>query len=176
MRSTLKKLAAIGVLLPALAWAAKPHEHGAAKLDITVEPGKITLQLESPLDSLLGFERAPRNDAERKSADDMVRKLKAADMLFKIDAAAQCTPGAVVLNSAALKLGQADPRPADDEHADLDASFEFNCQDGAKAGFVDVTLFDTFKRMKRIEVQVAAPKGQFKRTLSAPARRVALVR
>jgi hypothetical protein len=30
--------------------------------------------------------------------------------------------------------------------------------------------------MQQIEVQVAAPKGQFKRTLKRPARRVALTR
>jgi hypothetical protein len=176
LRSKLKKLAALCLLLPALAWAGKPHEHGAAKLDISVEAGKITLQMEAPLDSLLGFERAPRNDAERKNVDELVRQLKAADALFRIDPAARCTLGTVALNSSALKLGQADARAADDDHADLDAAFEFNCKDGAKASFIDVALFDTFKRTRRIEVQVAAPKGQFKRTLAAPARRVALVR
>lgn len=52
------------------------------------------------------------------------------------------------------------------DHADIDASFEFECQDTARAAFVDIGLFAAFADMKRIEVQVATPKGQLKRMLS----------
>ena len=164
------------LLLPCMAWAGAAHEHGAVRLDIVVEASTITLQLETPLDNLLGFERAPRNEAERKSVAALAAQLRAAEALFKIDAAAQCTLGRVELASAALQLGPPGPAAAEREHADLDASFTFNCKDGAKAGFIDITLFDAFRRMKRIEVQVAAPTGQFKRTLKAPAPRIVLGR
>ena len=120
---------------------------------------------------------APRTDAERKLADAMVAKLKAGDLMFKIDPAAQCTLGQVDLSSAALKLGKpaAGAAPADDGHADLDGSFEFNCADGAKAGWVDVGLFG-FEHMQRLEVQVATPAGQFKRDLKRPTQRIKLVK
>ena len=153
--------------------AGKAHVHGAAKLDIAVEATRITVQLESPLDNLLGFERPPRTDAERKQADAMVARLKAAGSMFRIDPAAQCTLGKVGLASSALKLGQ--PDPSEEGHADIDGSFEFNCADAAKAGFIDVDLFE-FKHLKRLEVQVAAPKGQFKRDLKRPATRIDLTR
>jgi hypothetical protein len=53
-------------LTPLLAHAGgKAHVHGVATLDIAVEARKITVQLESPLDNLLGYERTPRTDAER---------------------------------------------------------------------------------------------------------------
>jgi hypothetical protein len=154
----------------------KAHEHGALKLGIAVEPGKITVEMEAPLDNLLGYERAPRTDAERKLADAAVATLKAAEPLFKMDPAAQCKLARVELNSAALKLGQAEPGTADSGHTDIDGSFEFACGDALKAGFMDVTLFDSFPRMKRIDVQVATPKGQLKRTLRRPAQRVPLTR
>ena len=65
-----------------------------AKLDVAVEPSRVTLELDTPLDNLLGFERAPRTDAERQQADAAVAKLKAAAGLFRIDNAAGCTlPG-----------------------------------------------------------------------------------
>jgi hypothetical protein len=161
-------------LAPLLAHAAgKAHVHGIAKLDVAVEATKITVQLESPLDNLLGYERAPRTEAERKQADAMVARLKAGDAMFRIDPAAQCTLGKVELASSALKLGQ--PDPSEEGHADIDGTFEFNCADAAKAAFIDVGLFE-FKRLQRLEVQVAASKGQFKRDLKRPATRIVLTK
>ena len=172
MNRTLKTTLLTLCLAPLLAQAAgKAHVHGIAKLDVAVEATKITLQLESPLDNLLGFERAPRTDAERQQADALVARLKAADAMFRIDPAAQCKLAKVDLTSSALKLGQ--PDPSEEGHADIDGSFEFNCVDAAKAAFIDVGLFE-FKRMQRLEVQVAAPKGQFKRDLKRPANRIVL--
>ena len=163
--------------VPVIASAAgQAHEHGALKLDIAVEAGKLTLQMESPLDNLVGFERAPRNDAERKRVDAALARLKAGEALFAIDPAAQCKLASVELESAVLKLGDAAKEHADDEHADIDAAFEFECQDAAKAAYIDVGLFQAFKGMARIEVQVVTAKGQSKHTLKRPAKRVVLKR
>lgn len=173
MTRTLWTLSLTAALLaPALVHAGKAHEHGAAKLDVAFEAGKLSIGLETPLDNLLGFERAPRTDAERKAADAAVATLKAGDKLFSIDPAALCTLGKVELESAVLKLGAAAAAAKADEHGDLDASWEFSCK-GAPS-FVDVGLATAFKRMGRIEVQTATAKGQAKLTLKAPAKRVAL--
>ena len=99
--------AVLAVSIATPAWAGKAHEHGAAKLDIGVEPGRLVISLESPLDGLLGFEHAPRSAAEKRAVDTMVATLKAADSLFRIDPAAQCSLGPVTLVSAPLKLGEA---------------------------------------------------------------------
>ena len=151
------------------------HVHGVAKLDIAVEANTLTLQLEAPLDNFLGFERAPRTDAERQQADAAVAKLRAADKLFRIDPAAGCTLKSVALSSSALKLGQPDPAEEQAGHADLDGSFEFACKDAAKASYLDVGLFD-FKPTQQLQVQVATPAGQFKRDLKRPALRISLVK
>jgi hypothetical protein len=159
-------------MTPLLAHAeGKAHVHGIARLDVAVEATKVTVQLESPLDNLLGYERAPRSDAERKEADAMVARLKAGEAMFRIDPAAQCTLGKVELASSALKLGQTDP--SEEGHADIDGTFEFNCVQAAKAAFIDVGLFE-FKRLQRLEVQVATSRGQFKRDLKRPAARISL--
>ena len=166
------------VLLPLMALplqihAAGAHVHGVAKLDIAVEATKLTLQLETPLDNLLGFERAPRNDAERKRGDAAIAQLRAGATLFKIDPAAQCSLTNVELTSAALKLGTPDPAEKQDGHADLDGSFEFTCADATKAEFVDVGLFG-FKHLQRLEVRVVTARDQFRRDLKRPAQRVLL--
>jgi hypothetical protein len=156
--------------------AGHAHEHGVVRLDIAIEAGKVTLQLESPLDSLIGFERAPRNDAERQRAAAMVARLRAADTLFTFDPAAGCTLASVEIVSAPLQLGKADPQAAGDAHADLDGDFAFDCKDSGKLGFIEIGLFKAFAGMQRIAVQVAMPKGQLKRTLTRPASRIGLVR
>lgn len=153
----------------------KAHEHGAARLDVAVEAGRLSLQLEAPLDSLFGFERAPRSDAERKRVDAGIARLKAADALFRPDPAAGCTLASVELRSAALKLGAPAATPQG-EHADLDAEIEFRCQDASKLAFIDTELFGAFANLQRIDVQAVTPKGQLKRTLKRPAARITLAR
>lgn len=165
------------------------HVHGRAELNVAVDAQTVTIQLESPLDSLLGFERAPRTDAERKRVADAVKRLQAADKLFRIDPAAQCALKSVELESEVLGLGKdaaAAPQPAaksgdkhdhkggdEDEHADIDVTAVFGCANAGKARFVDVGLFEAFPRYKAIDAQVAAPGGQSKRTLTKAAPRLA---
>ncbi len=165
-----------GVLagLSAGAWAGKAHVHGAARLDIAVEPTRVTLFLETPLENLLGFERAPRTEAERAAADAMLARLRAFDGLLRVDGAAGCKPGAVRIDAPALAQGGT--ASDKDGHADLEAQFEFVCTAGTKAGFVEVGLFDAFPRLTRLELQLVGPRGQLKATLRRPNSRVALVR
>ena len=83
-------LALVMAFGPGAAWAGKAHEHGALKLDIAVEGTTLSIGMEAPLDNLLGFERAPRTDAERKAAADVLTRLRSPDKapaLFVPDAA-----------------------------------------------------------------------------------------
>ena len=167
-------LAASSIGTPLAAQALGSHQHGVVQLDIAVDANRITVQLSSPLDNLLGFEHAPRNAAERSQVASMLTALRGT--LFVIDPAGSCRAGAVQLNSAALQLGQPDPAEQEAGHADLDASFEFECSSAARAGSVETTLFERFAGIQRIEVQLATPRGQRKLTLTRPARRIVLPR
>ena len=145
--------------------------HGVARLDVAVEPTRIVLQLSSPLDNLLGFERAPRTDDERKQA--ATRSTDCASPICSSPIPPGCTLKSASLSSAALKLGNPDPAEEEAGHADIDGTFEFACRDATAAKFIDVGLFQ-FARMQRIEVQVVTPHAQFKRDLQRPARRIDL--
>ena len=162
------------------ALAGPTHEHGVARLDVAVDAGRVSIELDTPLDNLLGFERAPRTDAERDKATALVARLRAAEALFRIDPAAGCTLAKVDLVSAPLDLGKAAAgvavAAAASDHSDLNGHFEFRCKNGARAGFVELGLFDAFPALKRIELQVVTPRGQLKATLRRPASRVMLAR
>jgi hypothetical protein len=152
------------------------HQHGVARLDIAVEPQRITFELDTPLDNLIGIERAPRNDAERQRADAMVATLRDAGPLFTIDPAAQCRLETVELDSAVLGLGASAAPPAKGEHADLEGRFVFACADATRAAYADIGLFKTHARLQRLEVQVAGPRGQSRQALKRPAARVVLAK
>lgn len=93
-------------------WAGKAHEHGVARLDIGVEVGRITLTLEVPLDGLVGFERAPRTDAERAAVAAALARLQEADKMVRIDGAAGCGAGKVDLVAPVWGVGGAAPAAA----------------------------------------------------------------
>jgi hypothetical protein len=158
--------------LAASAQAPAAHVHGQVRLDVVVDGPTIVIAMESPLDNFVGFERAPRTEAEKKTVEDAIAQLRAGADLFKIDPAANCKLGPVTLRSATLGLGKGEEGAAEG-HADLDGSFAFNCTNAAAAKFIDVELFNAFKGPRQIEAQIAAPQGQFKRTLKRPATRLA---
>ncbi|MFZ2649214.1 MAG: DUF2796 domain-containing protein [Burkholderiaceae bacterium] len=175
-------VAALSLLLaqPLAAQAqARAHQHGVATIDVAIDAGTLSLRLEAPLEALFGFERAPRSDAERKAVQAVVARLNAADVLFRPDTAAGCTLERVELTSAVLKIGHVAataPRGAEAEHADLESEVEFSCKQIAKLAGIDIGLFEAFAFLQRIDVQIATPKGQFKRSLKRPQRRIALLR
>jgi hypothetical protein len=174
---TPQRSVAMGLLLAlplgALAHGSK-HEHGVARLDIAVEARQIVVQFDSPLDNLVGFERAPRTDAERKRADEAVARLKDGDKMFQFDAGAGCKMVRFSLDSPALGYGSASPGEKDSaDHADLLATWEFQCADASKAAQVDVGLF-AFNPLKIVQVQLALPKAQAKRELKRPKNRILL--
>ena len=150
----------------------RAHVHGQLRLDIAIEGPTVTIAMEAPLDSLVGFERAPRTEVEKKTLETAVAQLRAADKLFRIDPAANCKLGPVELRSAVLGLGKPAPAAKSDGHADLDASFGFNCSNAAQARFIELGLFEAFQGARQIEVQIATPDGQFKRSLRRPATRL----
>ncbi|MGK6309191.1 DUF2796 domain-containing protein [Variovorax sp. DT-64] len=150
---------------------ARAHVHGQLKLDIAIEGPTVVIEMESPLENFVGYEHAPKTEAEKKMADDAVAQLRAADQLFKIDPAANCKLGPVTLRSAALGLGKAETG-AGEGHADLDGTFAFNCTKATEAKFIELALVNAFKGVRQVDVQIVSPDGQFKRTLKRPATRL----
>ena len=169
--------AVTGLTTSTTALAGKAHEHGALKLDVVLDGANLSVALEAPLDNLLGFERAPRTAAERQAAADLLARLRSpaqAAALLVPEAAARCTLAKAEVQAPVLEPGSRPP--AQDDHADLDARYEFSCAQPAALRQLDTGLFQAFARVQRIDVQVAGPAGQFKATLKRPARTVRLVR
>lgn len=173
MRTRRSLLAVITGLLPLAAMAAGAHEHGAAQADIAIDGNRALVAFSSPLDNLLGFERAPRTDAERRTVEATVARLKAAGELWRFEPEAKCVPGSVLVRSAVLGVGMP-ASTAPGEHGDIDAEFEFVC--ARPPAWVEAQLFAAFSRLQRVDVQTAGPAGQGRTTLRRPAVRIPLAK
>lgn len=155
----------------------KAHQHGVVKLDVALDGNRLTIAMEAPLDNWLGFERAPRSDVEREAAAALLSRLRSPDQglpLFVADAAAQCRLSKAEVSAPVLEPGVKPGTPI--EHADLMASYEFSCAKPQELRSLDVGLFEAYKRIQRIDVQMVGSKGQAKVSLKRPTRKVQLLR
>lgn len=166
-----------GAIAPGLALAGKAHEHGVGRMDVAVESRTLTVMLETPLENLVGFERAPRTAAEKERVEQALATLRQPANWLVPDAAAACTASAVEIEAPALGLpAGAKPIAGQGGHADLQARVSFQCADATRATHLEVGLFKAFKRFKRVHVQWVTAKAQSSVTLKASAPRLALVR
>lgn len=142
-------LAVLLFTLPA-AQAQHRHTHGEGRLDVAIDKGKLTLNLELPLDVAVGFERAPKTDKEKAALAAAEKSLNDAVTLWIPSAAANCS----------VQSAQVGMPKFDGTHADIDADYVFNCANPAALKGVETTIFKQFKRLYRLEAQRAGPGGQ----------------
>jgi len=169
-----------------LAGAHQPgaHVHGLATLEVAIDGAAVQISLDSPLDNLLGFERAPRNEKDRQAVKTMALKLHQAAILFVFTPAAQCRLESARLESAVLAPGllapaadsgkSSDTAKADsaDVHAELAATWHFQCAMPQALQGIEVRLFQQFSGLKRIDAAVVGPKGQSSAKLSPKSTRL----
>ncbi len=169
-------LAATAAMPAAQAQTSRAHVHGQLRLDVVIDGPTVTIALDAPLDTLVGFERAPRSEAEKAAVQSAIAQLRAADRLFKIDAAGNCKLGPVELQSAQLGLGKTESAASADGHADFKAGFGFNCSHAEQVRFIELGLFQAFEAARQIDVRIVTAEGQFRRTLRRPATRLTWAR
>lgn len=188
-------LAALGVFgSPALAGEGGIHRehgvhvHGLGKLDLAQEGPELHLRLESPAANLVGFEHAPRDEAERATLGQAVAALKDGAALFAPTPAARCTLAEVSVVSALLvSEGGAEPEEAGHDHepghepiheqkhekghehehsdesqahADIAAEYRFLCERPEELKELRVMVFERFPATERLDVQMVTERGQ----------------
>lgn len=165
------------------------HTHGIASLQVAVEGERLTLEFSSPLENLVGFERAPRTDKEKAAVRQMVERLQKPEDFFAPSPEARCVRTSVKLdspviaaqlaaNGAAAKGGT--PPPTDgragqakaSEHAALSAKIVFRCEQPQNLKGLTVALFDTFPKLRRVDAQVAGAKKQMATRLTTRNRHI----
>lgn len=80
-RRSLQTLSGLSILglsaaLAAPSQAAEAHVHGLAQLQVALDNGQVDLIFTSPAANIVGFEHAPKDDAQRKAVADAAEYLE----------------------------------------------------------------------------------------------------
>jgi Protein of unknown function (DUF2796) len=143
------------------------HQHGGASLQVSLDGRALQVALEGPSDNLLGFEHAPRNDAEKQAVARAEQKLKLPGQLVGIPPAAECQPQLARVN---IKLPAAG---SGETHSDIEAEWRWDCGKLDALTHVDVSgLFKAFPRVKHLKVEVVTARGQKTAVLKPGAARI----
>jgi hypothetical protein len=149
--------------------AEEAHVHGAAKLQIAAEGEHLEVVLVSPLENLVGFEHAPRNDKERKAVKSMIDAFNKPGTLLTPTAAAKCSAEPAEITSPVTGHGTGKPAE-NDAHAELEAVIVYQCANPSALKGMEVRLFHAFPQLKRIRADIVSDRGQRSATLTAQRR------
>lgn len=132
------------------------HVHGESHLDLAQTDTGLELQWRSPAADLVGFEHAPRSQAEKDAVASLQRTLEQPQTLVTLPAAAGCQ---LSKTSADSPLFAKDAKASG--HLDVDASMSFTCSKPAALDRLDLSgWFARFPNSHSVEVQAIVASGQ----------------
>ena len=146
------------------------HQHGAASLQVSLDGRVLHIAFEGPADNLLGFEHAPRTEAQKKTVERAEQQLKQPIQLFATPPAAECQaqPARVDMKLPAAGGGET--------HSEIEAEWRWECGKPDTLAHVDVGgLFKAFPRLKQLKVQIVSARGQKTAVLRPGATRLKIV-
>ncbi|MEP1230721.1 MAG: DUF2796 domain-containing protein [Litorimonas sp.] len=157
--------------------SADAHSHGDAELAIVIEENVVTIELDSPIYNILGFEHAPETDAQKAALKQAEQKLGSSEALFTFNNKALCKALSRDVNVALFDTEtheeDHDDEDHDDEedhddteahnednHKDVILTYDFECQNPANLSNVNINLFEFFENLSEIDVTLLGPATQ----------------
>jgi hypothetical protein len=128
----------------------KAHVHGGGELSIAIEGKKIALTLEAPLETFLGFEHIAKSKEDKDLEKKLVKEFESPNFLIFNSGTCQWNDGKVTIDHHG---GRANA------HADVNADWQAFCE-GKKPTSVKVLLFERYKSLKKLRVQMISDKKQ----------------
>lgn len=153
-----------------------PHVHGEAKLDIGVDGQMLVVGLDAPGMSLLGFERAPRDDAERVRYERALDLLRHPDRWLSLPPEAGCVLDGSEVAPHGFANEKDDASAQHHEHADFDASYQYRCHVPLALRTIEVGLIAQFPDLHRITVDLVLPDRQGSQVLSPGSNTIVLTK
>jgi hypothetical protein len=130
------------------------HAHGKGELELLVDGQTIQGVFRTPMDSLVGFEHAPKTDSQRNAVDSLRKRLANPAAILSPNLEAQCTAkyqeAISTLFTGAVKGG----------HSDLEYRFTFVCAQPTKLSALELVALKEFKRLSEVRVQLVTGSAQ----------------
>lgn len=171
----------VGLIGISCATAAQAHQaahvHGRIQLGVALDGQQLVVDIDTPLDSLLGFEHAPRTSAQKTLAADWAARLRTGTGLLRPNPEARCALTGVELEAPLLGLGpdRVQQTTPTDGHADLEGQWSFRCEQPSALRTIDLGFFEASPHVRTIEVQWVRDGHQGRQTLKRPQSRISLV-
>lgn len=148
------------------------HKHGEGMMNIVFEGKSLAIELETPAQNILGFERRPQNEQELEKIKTVAKRLQNPNDMFDIPKEAECV---VYQSSVESDLLEEDWDTVDaGDHLDFEAEYELTCNKPEKIKTIGVNLFKEFPDFKEIDVQWINNNEQGAKKLSNKSSKVKL--
>jgi hypothetical protein len=142
-----------------------PHQHGHGTLNIAIEGGRISMELDVPGADIVGFEHAAKTKAQRTAVEKAKAQLAAPLSLFVLPKSAGCS-----VKQANVKIEGAEETKAEHakdakehaEHSDFNADYVLECAAADKLTSIEFPYFSRFSGAEELEVNLVTAKGQSK--------------
>lgn len=171
-----------------------PHQHGHGSLEIAFEKSAVSMELRVPGNDIVGFEHAPKSDAEKSAVETASARLRDPLALFGIPAAAGCKVQDADVHMHGGKDDGHDhgdhkhdttapagsTSKADDGHdheaghASFHVKYTLACSKPAAITQLAFTFFEAFPRAEEIEIVAISQKAQVKAEATRKSPRVSL--
>jgi phosphoketolase len=172
MRMAVLLAAAVGIALPT--WTAEaqhrelgPHQHGHGTLNIAIEGGRVSMELDVPGADIVGFEHTATTKAQQDAVEKAKAQLAAPLSLFVPPKGAGCS-----VKEANVKIEGAEEakdapagapkEQAGAEHSDFNADYVLECTAVDKLTSIEFPYFRKFSGAQELEVNLVTAKGQTK--------------
>lgn len=122
----------------------KAHVHGAASVGIAFDGTSGKIDFKTPAESIIGFERKPKNEKQEKALSEGLAKLESG--IGQMISFAENT-------GCKLTKEKIESEFDDDGHAEIEASFSVVCSASPAGSTVTLNFQKVFPRLKTVEVQ-----------------------
>lgn len=155
--------------------SADAHVHGDASLSIALDGTTLTLELDSPLYNITGFEHSAETAEQKAAIESAESSLNEPANLFLINAEAGCTAQTDGLDvhlepDDGDHDGHAHEEHAHDDgdggehdedtHKDVLITYTFECANADQLNSIDVDMLTQFPNMTDLEVVYVGPGNQ----------------
>ena len=179
--------------------SADSHTHGDATLAVVLDGFEVTVELETPLYNLLGFEHAAETEAQQAAVVKAEILLSRGAELFEFNPAAGCSAPFASRNvELDIEHGHAEhgrhdhheahekdehhdkdehgDRGAEAEHKDLTLQYVYSCTTPDAVENITTKLFDHFENLSNLDLVYLGPNTQKQGELTAANPRMDLTR
>ena len=145
------------------------HVHGHVELNIAQDGNQLLMEITAPGADIVGFEHAPKNEAQHQAMTQAQIQLKAAEQLFTLNTEAKCQLTKVNIEHSLKNANHKEDEHEhehehehhdDSSHGEFTAYYDFQCQSPDKLSMLKTQWFTAFPSTEHISVNSLTDRGQ----------------